>query len=281
MPRWTIQLDDDHPLMRLTGCGKCGCKVGEKKHYIMLTIPRSGSTMLHNIICQHPNISCIDEPLHKKELKPRGLFGDPIDSIMQHLHKSVNKLDCYQMHGAKIFTEHLSDANISLYDVIKTLKQPKIVLLYRRNILDSFVSLKSSQHSRIWNTFKSESPKTVPFNGPKMKPPPTQNISLSYKEFEHWRNLMKVTWKKPLKVFHNYTNHLKTVVTYTDITENGHETIPKLFKFLGFESEYFEPLTFKQNPHSLEQKIPNYSEFMTQLKENNISMYLDVENINV
>ncbi|CAH1772505.1 unnamed protein product [Owenia fusiformis] len=125
--RWEFTFPVDYT--SITNCSRCGCTAMKKQHYIILAIPRSGSTMLNDIICQHPDIGCTDEPLHIEELLPRGLMGASSDNVMQYLLQSVHKLDCNKVYGFKVFTDHLYEANIPLKDLIRILNKPKIILL--------------------------------------------------------------------------------------------------------------------------------------------------------
>ncbi|CAH1772506.1 unnamed protein product, partial [Owenia fusiformis] len=265
--RWEFTFPVDYT--SITNCSRCGCIAMKKQHYIILATPRSGSTMLNYILCQHPDIGCTNEPLHNKlELLPRDLVGDSLDNIMRYLLRSVHKLDCNKVYGFKVFTDHLYEANIPLKDLIRILNKPKIILLYRKNILESFVSMKISQRTQIWN---------IHLDGPRRNLHlPPQNVTLTWGGYALWRSKIEKRWIEPLKEFNTYPNNMKTMVTYTDLTENRDVVIPKLVKFLGFKPQYFSPMNIKLNPESLEDKIANYGEFMAQLEKHNVSMYLDV-----
>jgi LPS sulfotransferase NodH len=132
-----------------------------RKHFVVVAHPRSGSTLLQEALRQHPDIQMFGELLHdnvearKRDLGDRGIYYRGGSSAAQFLERVVfgeDEAGSARAVGFKLFYGHarMDDAAREAWQLLTTRKDIYIVHMVRRNLLDSFVSLKVAIRTNEW-----------------------------------------------------------------------------------------------------------------------------------
>ena len=107
-------------------------------HFVILCMPRTGSTLLHTLLNSHPNIISYGEVLRRNYV--RGKQTDLSADIFKKHQTSIKAI------GLKLFYEYRTKQDFKdYYREITRNKNVKIIHLVRENLLDSFISLKNAQ----------------------------------------------------------------------------------------------------------------------------------------
>lgn len=249
-----------------------------KKNFIILTSPRSGSTLLVDQLNRHPQVLCMGEVycpntsintnIHffstkHKILNPRyvvyGNFMDPKSSeqrVALHCRSCFSKPFSVRCIGAKIFLEHLRWYDWSLFSLLETLKKPKVLYLYRSNLLESYLSLHIAFHNNRWYSTSLVNTEEC--------------VILDLQDFKEYQ-------KSEIHYHRSAWNALKLkyrenilLVEYEDLLpSNRDQSMERIFRFIeagdktsakGFGRSSAFPPSVKQNPGTLRDKIYNYDE---------------------
>jgi hypothetical protein len=132
--------------------------------------------------------------------------------------------------GSKFLTHQFGEVDIRFGDVIELLQFPKVIVIYRENALESYVSLQIAQKNGIWYSESGVNRETI--------------------ERERWRACLDV-------LDDDYPVHF---VTFERMTSDPQATLAEVFEFLGLEPCHVHSGSVRQNPLALEEKISNYRE---------------------
>lgn len=123
--------------------------------------PRTGSNLLSSLLNGYEDIVIYDELLNTY-LRP--YYGRNKNRYLKHLslvfrsrctkfytHPVIKKnRKAYAIIGTKIFPGHLQECNLSCSDIIQAFPRSKIILLYRRDLILQYVSVKRVQKTRVY-----------------------------------------------------------------------------------------------------------------------------------
>ena len=132
------------------------------KHYIILALTRSGSSLVRSF-CHEPFNQCLFEPLRSVQLRKLSVNIN-CPEISQRMENPVRffnyifNLKNKKYNGAKILISSLSDD--VLYKIVNSNKF-KIILLYRKNLLETFVSRRIAGITRQWSLKRNNINKRV------------------------------------------------------------------------------------------------------------------------
>ena len=147
--------------------------------------------------------------------------------------------------GFKLFNEQLEYWQLSLGDILQVLRRPPVIVLYRENILETFVSLKIAFQTDLW------------YSDDKVN---YCSIEVDWDEFQEYANVERVRWKNSMAAL---VNCRVIFISYEELAKDKEETVKRIFTFLGFGCEHdlvIETDTKRQNPLPLERKVTNYRE---------------------
>lgn len=177
-----------------------------KKPLIVLTSPRTGSTLFCNLMRQIDGCFNTTEVLSEHVFPQRKKIESTAE-VVEHIH-TICAAPNTRIGVAKIFYENLSYLNLSARELDNALSEPLWVHLWRKDLLAQFVSYKIAESSSTeWHT-----PKDVSV-------PHRHKVHVSRAEYLEYRgsNICSVlTQKKDLTSFGKRV----ASVSYEEFTEN-------------------------------------------------------------
>ncbi|RWS06868.1 uncharacterized protein B4U79_00388, partial [Dinothrombium tinctorium] len=219
--------------------------------FLILASPRSGSTLLTNFLKSSYEIDVAGELLNSNN----SIEEHPLNYLKREWRKMTKK-----MKGFKLFPEQLVERNIRFDDLINTLDVKTVVVIWRKNILEQFVSLEIAEKTGVWHTFDS--------------PTTTEKIILNEDKLQDYVSIQKQYWRMiaeqwPLRVAPVFVN-------YEDLIQNTSSELKRIFDALlcEFDGEVPPAYSAKQNPAPLCEKVINWNE----LSETAKNIELNYEN---
>lgn len=159
--------------------------------------------------------------------------------------------------GFKLFNEQLDYCKLSLGVLLRKLHHPFVIVLYRENLLETFVSLKIAFQNDIW--YSESTVNNV-------------QIEIDWDEFHEYMNTERRRWKQSMSQIPLGSNWL--LVSYEELTLNRTSVTRDIFSFLGLASYPCSTSSKKQNPMPLREKVTNYDEIMEKADEARLSICL-------
>lgn len=220
--------------------------VSKSKNYtsfIILSEPRSGSTMLHTYLNSHTQIKSYGEVL-RENIEANGIEKETAPYIESLAFKPHTK--ALKAIGLKLFYEYYEDPRYSgSFKYVINRKDVKIIYLIRRDILKVYASLKIAQKTNVWSSVKSAG------DGPRPKITIDRNDYIRFRE-EHLRH--RRLFLTLLK------DHPLLEVAYEDLVQNPQPILNSIQQFLGVKPKALFTLLKQQNPGSVASLITNYDE---------------------
>ncbi len=218
----------------------------EKDPIFILTTRRTGSNLLLSYLNSVPGVSLAPEVLNKSMFY--GIRGRFISkkAVLRHLAYSVNA--CPQkICGAKLIRTHLERHGITMGDLKKYFPKARFIILYRRSILEQFVSLKIAETTGIWQwTDQFRLPSAIVVKVPELL------------EFcKRVKNFYQDIFKQ------DEFTECSLVVNYEELVERPQAIFEKnLFPFLGLPPSPVVTSTKRQNIKRLHEIVQNYTEII-------------------
>ena len=164
--------------------------------------------------------------------------------------------------GFKLFYEQLEYCNLPLEDVLDGLYSPPVIVLYRENLLETYVSLEIAVQTNFWYSREKVN---------------NCSVKVDWNMFYLYAEREKRRWKEAMTALRGVK---KVVISYDELTGSQQDkTVHKLFAFLNLMSDQDQPVVVKsvrQNPLQLEKKVVNYDEIMEQAQEVGYSILLNL-----
>jgi len=108
---------------------------------MMLSEPRTGSTYLQSMLNLHFDVGCIKDILNDRY----GPRADPIGD----LNRQMSALR-QPVVGFKTFPEHLAYHKLSLVEVVRRLDIRWVIVVWRENFLEMYVSYRIARKTGVW-----------------------------------------------------------------------------------------------------------------------------------
>ena len=163
-------------------------------------------------------------------------------AVLRHIAHSINYCQ-HRVCGAKLIKVQLESHGIVLNDLKTCFPKARFIILYRRSLLDQFVSLQIAEATNTWQwTNKFRLPPSVTIQAPKM---------LAYCETmkKFYRDIIKPDWLKECSV----------MLSYEELVSSPQKTFErKMFPFLRLANSPVFSHTKKQNTKKLHDIIQNY-----------------------
>lgn len=232
-------------------------KKSDNFDFVILTMPRSGSTLLADLLNSHKKISCHDEVFHilnsfvvSKEKDPRLNFKKNtriffFKKVASYLRTNKNELLGCKILIGNFFNEKNIQLSGRLKEYVLKDKKLKVILIRRRNSVRRYISNVSARKNKIWH---------IKNNISKQK-----KIEFDFKEF---LNFVKDEEKTLAKFYKNldYKERLLEVY-YEDIYGKDKEnSLKKIQEFLGVEYQDLRSDFKKINNFDVSEMISNYEE---------------------
>ena len=216
----------------------------EKIPVFILTTRRTGSNLLLDYLNSVPGVSFAPEILNKSMFY--GIPGRGISKpeIFRHIRHSINAC-AHSVCGAKLVGVQMKAHNLSPEDLHKLYPQARFILLYRKSLVEQFVSLKIAEMTNTWQWSRD------------FKPPTSLHVSLSDLR-EHCRSIRSFYEKMLQKRW--LTQHC-LLLSYEDLTEDAQTVFnDSVFPFLRLPATVVRSTMVKQNTRKLRALIENYEE---------------------
>lgn len=223
------------------------------RSFVILSSGRSGSTLLVQLLNTNRQIACAKELLNRELLDQYQLKGADERTLTNYLLSMLLPMKLWLPYtGFKLFNEQLEYCKLSLRQVIQDLNFPPVIVLYRENLLETYVSLKIAFQTDVWYSEKQVN---------------KYSVMVDWEDFYQYAEDERMRWKKSLSALGGVK---KILVTFDQLTggQQG-ETMHRLFGFLNLTTNC--PITaassVRQNPLPLEKKVLNYHEIMERVRE--------------
>ena len=221
-----------------------------KQSFLVLSTGRSGSTLLMQYLRCHPEISCeLDEPLNPETLFPKGLLrASPvllIDYVMAQL------LSWRRLAGCKILCQQFEEYRVRLADLLTALRDPLVIVLFREDVLATYVSLQLALKTDVW--YSEEEKREC------------DTIEVDPEEFSGHAKWQRERWRKTLSALVGRTNKKVHFLSYEELITDKERTLEEVFSFLGLPPCKTVAKSKRQNPFGLRKMISNYEDIEKRL----------------
>lgn len=237
------------------------------KRFVVVSTPRSGSTLLGQFLRSHPRVVMHPELLNSEEDLPStedGLLdyletefsvrigAEGFKVHLEQLEKrsilirniifgsqSITNTDIKSKHN------HLPSRDISLLRMVRRLSLAFVVVMWRKNLLEQYVSHQIAERTGKWVSHDEERPMEV------------ETVKVDPEAFQQYCNEQREGWKK---VAQEVVHEVPVLfVAYEDLCVNNNACMEPLFRAMGLTSCSLHSDTQKQNPAALAEKVENWS----------------------
>ncbi len=210
-------------------------------NFLLLSSVRCGTTMMVEYLNCSRRIRCHGEILGPGHI----MHGYPYRMSPARLRTHVESYFVKRpgkFAGAKIMTFHLDELPISLEEVLELLHQPKVIVLYRANMLEQYVSFQVAEQRGIWHLKK-----------PKSVRPVWIDPDLCQAFIARERRM----WHENLSVLANVDAH---VLSYEYLASQPEIAMREVFGYLGVEPAPVRTKYVRTNPQPAWQRVTNYEQ---------------------
>jgi LPS sulfotransferase NodH len=173
-------------------------------------------------------------------------------SLMLHVQRSINHLDGKHC-GCKILIGQFQIHGINLAEFDEGLREPRYLVLYRRDLLKQFVSLKIAHQTRQYLAHASEQIRTT-------------DVTVDMDELEELYQLNAGEYRSVLTC-PGLSNRC-VAFAYEDVVANPQQVFDDIvFPFLGMTSVPVTTRLIKQNKRGIEETVTNYAEIEDRLEK--------------
>ena len=214
--------------------------------FLVLSSGRSGSTLLMQYLRCHPSISCrMKEPLNPDT---NGLTG-PVGSSTLISQVMAQLLSWKRLSGCKIFCEQLEFYRVSFAELLSALRDPPVIVLYRENLLETYVSLQIAFKTDVWYSEKDSRHCTT--------------IKLDFDEYKQYAVTERERWKNTLSALSD--KNRVHFFSYEELTADKSKALSGVFMFLNLPPCETVAYSKRQNPFGLAKTISNFEEVKERL----------------
>lgn len=206
--------------------------------FLILCNPRSGSSLLSSYLHCHPHINVHDELLNADT---QNLPTEPL-SILQQLDDELSTcypgtVECFKVHVSQLVA-----TNIDPLEFIRRLNLAFVVVVWRRSLLDSFVSLKIAEATNCWYSETSDSK--------------VYQIHVAEDEFNRFCDETREHWRNMIERIGNHVNFI--LIEYSSLNQYPDSSVAPVFRACGLQNVPVETAMKKQNPVDPAAKISNW-----------------------
>lgn len=206
--------------------------------FFIVGIARSGTTLLHTYLNNHPNIFSHGEIsiLNLQDEWIKDTIFPPYSKNIQAVGAKVLLPIDNKAQGVK-FLKDIDNSGLSIY----------FLFLYRNNLLKWYVSLKIAQKTAQWS--KTNERQTLPLHLKQVEIDTKeliQNLKQAQESIDYYRKL--------------FSRQRIIELTYEQLQQYPHSKLNEIQAFLGVNSAPLVSLLKKQNPELLSELIINFEE---------------------
>ena len=223
-----------------------------RESFLVLSAGRSGSTLLMQYLRCHPEITCsLTEPLNEELLGSHGLTGSTIGPSTLINYLMAELLSWRRYTGCKVFCQQLEFYRISFPDLLTALRDPPVIVLFREDVLATYVSLQVAFKTDVWFSQEEKRECTTIEVDPD-----------DYREHAEWE---RERWRKTLSAFAGRTKKRVHFISYEELIANRDASMEGIFSFLDLPPCKVVAYSKRQNPFSPRETISNYEDIEEKL----------------
>lgn len=216
----------------------------QDQNLIVLSAGRSGSSLLVNYLNSNRQIYCHGEVLNSGHKIYGTTEGKTREELIRHVASFFQKRDVTYI-GAKFLTHQFDELDIAVSDVLEVLRRPKVIALYRRSLLETYVSLLIAQETDTW--YSSDVINNV-------------SITLDLAQFHEFAEVQRRRWEDSMQEVSRLCSFM--CVSYENLVSNRSEATQRIFSFLHLPAIDVHSESLRQNPGDLRSKISNYDSLL-------------------
>lgn len=207
---------------------------------LILSDPRSGSSLLSSYLRCHERIFLHGELLNDEIT---GLSNESA-ALLQELDEEMSMCWPGSVEGFKLHLVQLFGRGLEPFELIRRLNIGVVIIIWRRSLLDSFVSLKIAEATDCWYTETEE------------KINRSIKIHVDEVEFGEYCVKLRSQWQKTIEAIAGRVPcHL---IEYTDLVKQPDESLKTIFQTCGLSNVAVSTTMIKQNPTDPSAKISNW-----------------------
>lgn len=210
------------------------------RNLIVLSAGRSGSSLLVNYLNSNRQIHCHGEILNSGHEIYGTIEGKTREELIRHVASFFKKQDATYV-GAKFLTHQFDELDITVSDVLEVLRRPKVIALYRRSLLETYVSLLIAEQTDTW--YSSGVINNV-------------SVILDLPQFHEFAEVQRRRWEDSMREVSRLCSSI--CISYEELVNDPAITMNRVFSFLDVPSADVHSESVKQNPRDLSTKISNY-----------------------
>ena len=240
--------------------------------FLIVGMPRTGSTLLFSGLAQHPDVRIYSEVFHPVRSERTGghairrngssiSFDETRDDAIRFLDEIVfPPSETRAAVGCKIFAEYVRCAGTEglfqrLRDHYKTLH---VIHVVRQNYLDVLVSREVADKTQEWARYTATPPAPAPA------------LTIDAAAAENFFEYMKVA-DHFFEAFFRPDLYLK--LGYEDLSKDYAATISLVYDFLGLEQRTAMMRVFKQIREPFSEIISNYQELKSHFQNSEFGVF--------
>ena len=230
---------------------------GPKQPLFVLARQRTGGNLLLDYLNSLPQISMAHEFLNPEFYYGFRPKAGAQEALFRHVKRSLQALPG-EITGCKILIGQFDLHGITLEDLHGLLPEAKFLVLYRRNILKQFVSLKIARATKQYLVSNPSSVRTT-------------NVTIALDELEEFFRLNDAEYQSVLK--YPWMREKGRLISYEDLAGSPQEVFDKqVFPFLNIPRSKIVTSLVKQGKRPMEEVIENYASI-----ENQLGKYLNYD----
>lgn len=219
-----------------------------RRNFLVLSSARSGSNLMVDYLKQHWRVTCHREIINANF----EVYGNVTHKC--RVRKRLHILSFFvklplcgrlprQFVGAKVLIDQFAINAISASDVARDLGVPKVIALYRTDMLEAFVSRKIAMRTERW--YSREAPNA-------------DAVEVDWNEFMEFCNNERRLWSDCLGALREKCEVL--YVEYEALIQDPTGQMTRVLAFIGVQLNR-RPIakSVRQNPWPLDRKITNFA----------------------
>ena len=218
----------------------------EKDPVFIITTRRTGSNLLLGYLNSIPRVSFAPEILNKS--MSYGIRSKFISkkAVLRHIRHSINASK-EKTCGTKFVKLHLESHKITLENLKEYFPNARFIILYRRSLMDQFVSLRIAETTNTWHWTSQ----FCPPSSLRVQIPELLEFCKKIKIF--YRDIFRRAWLKECSI----------ALSYEELVQSPQETFERVvFPFLKLPPVPVASSTKKQNTKQLREIIQNYADIV-------------------
>jgi len=252
--------------------------------FVILCHGRSGSTSFRQLLSQHPNVQAYGEvfrPAGRRQPAPQVNGGryvrgcDPVALLNDAVYAAPNEFGkgCV---GFKLFFHHArgDDVSYRLWPHLQARRDIKIVFLFRRNLFDSYVSLKRADRSGQFGLAENAGEGEGGSEGATAAHRAAFAVDLA--DCLHYMNGISVAKARLQETF---AGHETAVVYHEDLFAAPQAALDRVFAFLGQPPAALKLKDRKLNRVPHREGIRNYAEVAAFFKRSYFADFFDYDGL--